>query len=168
MNYMAAGGVTINTLCSPCSLWLATSHKHAQTECTHSRRRLILNHFFASSRLCVGVVHLRNSSKRKMILHIVKFSIIKRPGVMPLSAYLTFLYGRRIRFTADPPDFFVGLLVALPARCKLMLADDQVCPVLESLLVLRLLVILIEELIGTLERRGCCDLSSGRFLCYRH
>ena len=87
---------------------------------------------------------------------------------MPLSAYLTFLYGRRIRFTADPPDFFIGLLIAIPAGCKLMLADDQVCPVLEPLLVLRLLVILIEELIGTLERRGRGDISSGRFLCYRH
>ena len=27
---MAAGGVTINTLCSPCSLWLATSPNYAQ------------------------------------------------------------------------------------------------------------------------------------------
>ncbi len=33
MDYIAAGGVTINTLCSPCSLWLANSPKHAQTEC---------------------------------------------------------------------------------------------------------------------------------------
>jgi hypothetical protein len=87
---------------------------------------------------------------------------------MPLSANLTFLYRRSIRFAADPPDFFVGLLVALPARCKLMLADDQVCPVLEPLLVLRFLVILIEELIGALEWRGRGDISPGRFLCYRH